>query len=310
MTWLALGIAVLIVVALPFWAEARRRPVDAKARRNATGDFADLTGGLTYHEWRGPSRGPVVVCVHGLTTPSYVWTPLAETLALKGFRVLTYDLFGRGLSDRPKGAQDSAFFLRQLHELLEDQKIASHVTLMGYSMGGAIATAYAARYPEAVDRLVLLAPVGMGHRLSPFLEACQRIPVLGDWLMRVFGGIVHRRGIDTTLAAPPSVPDMAARQRDEMSWRGTLPAVLSSQRGILGEPRDDDHRQLFRTTLPVLAIWGEEDALIPLAALGRLTQLNRRTRQVTLSGAGHSLPWTHPREVMSALSDFLADAEA
>ena len=245
---------VLLIVAAPALAEALRRPVDARARREASGDVADLGDGQTYYEWRGPSRGPVVVCVHGLSTPSYVWAPLAVALALKGFRVLTYDLYGRGLSDRPAGVQDSAFFLRQLKELLENQQISSHVTLMGYSMGGAIATAYAARHPALVDKLVLLAPAGLGHRLSPFLEFCRRVPVLGDAAIRLFGSLVHRTG------------------------------------------------------LPMLAVWGEDDAIIPLSALGRLTQLNRHVRQVSLPGAGHSLPFTHPRQIMDALSDFLSDA--
>lgn len=310
MIWIGLGTLLLVLAASPALVERLRPPIDARGRREATGDFADLSGGLTYYEWRGPSRGPVVVCVHGLTAPSYVWTPLAEMLALKGFRVLTYDLFGRGLSDRAPGAQDSAFFVRQLQELLDDQGVRSHVTLMGYSMGGAIATAYAARHPAAVDKLVLLAPVGLGHRLRGFQEFCQRLPVLGDALMLVFGGMSHRAGIDRKLPAPAAVPDIARRLRGEMNLRGTLPAVLSSQRRMLAESREEDHRQFFRTGLPVLAIWGEEDAIIPLAALGRLTQLNRRVRQVSLPGAGHALPYTHPRQIMTALSDFLADAEA
>lgn len=299
---------VLLIVAAPALAEALRRPVDARARREASGDVTDLGDGQTYYEWRGPSRGPVVVCVHGLTTPSYVWAPLAEALALKGFRVLTYDLYGRGLSDRPAGVQDSAFFLRQLKELLENQQISSHVTLMGYSMGGAIATAYAARHPALVDKLVLLAPAGLGHRLSPFLEFCRRVPVLGDAAIRLFGSLVHRAGLGRQQPVSAAVPDILARQRGEMAWRGTLPAVLSSQRHMLAENREEDHRQLYRTGLPMLAVWGEDDAIIPLSALGRLAQLNRHVRQVSLPGAGHSLPFTHPRQIMDALSDFLSDA--
>ncbi|GHE01716.1 hypothetical protein U879_16230 [Defluviimonas sp. 20V17] len=313
MTWLGgLGLAlpalVLLTAAAPVLAEARRRPVDARARRQATGDFAELSDGLTYYQWRGPSRGPIVICVHGLTTPSYVWTPLAEALAQKGFRVLTYDLFGRGLSDRPAGPQDSDFFLRQLTELLADQQITSHFTLMGYSMGGAIATAFAARHPAAVNRLVLLAPAGLGHQLSRFFEFCRRVPVLGDGAMLLLGGIAYRSGLDRPQQIATESPEIPARMRGEMGLRGSLRAVLSSQRHMLAESRDDDHRQLYRTGLPMLAVWGEDDAIIPLATLGRLTQLNRTARQVCLPEADHFLPFTHPRQIMAALSDFLSDA--
>lgn len=82
-------------------------------------------------------RGPVAVCVHGLTTPSFVWHGLARGLATFGYRVLIYDLYGRGYSDRAPGHQDQAYFLQQLNDLLEDQQIKGDITLLGYSMGGA-----------------------------------------------------------------------------------------------------------------------------------------------------------------------------
>jgi pimeloyl-ACP methyl ester carboxylesterase len=66
----------------------------------------------------------------------------------KGHRVLTYDLYGRGYSDRPGGEQDARFFIRQLEDLLEHQGVTQPVTLLGYSMGGAIGAAFAAKHPR------------------------------------------------------------------------------------------------------------------------------------------------------------------
>lgn len=307
MIWTALGAALLILAAAPVIAERLRPAMDARARREATGDFAQLEEGVTCYRWYGPSRGPVVVCIHGLTTPSYVWVPIAEALALRGFRVLTYDLFGRGLSDRPGGVQDRDFFLDQLEQLLADQGVRRPVTLMGYSMGGAIATAFAATYPDRVARLVLLAPAGLGHTPGPFAEFTRKTPVLGDWLMLVFGGWVYRRGIDRHQPVSAAIPDIARRQMQEMRPRGTLRAVLSSRRHILSEDIKDDHRKLAEAHVPVLAIWGEDDRTIPLAAMGRLGRINRTARQVSFPGAGHGLPYTHPREVIAALSDALRE---
>lgn len=109
------------LVAAPFIAEAFRPRLTDKRRAAATGQVADLPNGPTWFQWRGPRDGPVAVCVHGLTTPSFVWGPLADHLAGLGFCVLTYDLYGRGLSARPKGEQDSAFFNAQLAALLDHQ---------------------------------------------------------------------------------------------------------------------------------------------------------------------------------------------
>ena len=301
MTWTLLGLLLLGLVAAPVAVERLRPAIDARARRMATGAFVELSDGLTYCRWYGPARGPVVVCVHGLTMAGSVFQPLAETLAGLGFRVLTYDLYGRGLSDRPGGVQDRAFFLRQLHEVLDDQEVSGGVTLIGYSMGAAIATAFAVGYPERVIRMVLLAPAGLGHRPTRFGGFAARVPVLGDALMRLAGGIVLRRGFD------PAVPELAARWRAEIGYRGTLPAVLSSQRHMLAEDLEAEHRKLGRSGLPVLAVWGAEDPIVPLAALGRLAQINRQARQVTLDGAGHGLPFTHTAAVMAALSEFLRE---
>jgi pimeloyl-ACP methyl ester carboxylesterase len=296
-----------VLVAVPLLVERLRAPMDARGRRLATGDFVELSRGLTYYEWHGPARGPVVVCIHGLTTPSYVWAPVAVALTALGVRVLTYDLYGRGLSDRPRGRQDRAFFVTQLDELLTALEITRGVTLMGYSMGGAIAAAFAQDRPARIDRLVMIAPVGLGHRSSRFLTFCAAVPVIGDGLVRVFGDILYRRGIDRNLPENPEVPDMVARMTGEMSTRGTLPAVLSSLRGMMAEDLAPTHRALAATSLPVLAIWGEADRVIPLAAMGRLAQINRRARQVELPGATHALPYTHPGDILGAVTDLLRE---
>ena len=149
--------AVLILLgllAVPLTIEWTRKGVGEAARKHASGQFALLSQGTTHYEWLGPERGPVAVCIHGLTTPSFVWRGLSKGLALMGFRVLVYDLYGRGLSDRVRGAQDADFFVRQLTDLLSHEKVQGHLTVMGYSMGGAIAAHFTAQYPGLVKQLV------------------------------------------------------------------------------------------------------------------------------------------------------------
>ena len=129
----------VVAFAVPFVIEWTRLPLDDRSRNSAPGHFTKLSQGRTHYKWHGPSDGPVVVLVHGLTTPSYVWTALLPGLTGAGYRVLRYDLYGRGFSDRPKGAQTGAFFVRQLQDLLQDQGVDGPVPVVGYSMGGSIA---------------------------------------------------------------------------------------------------------------------------------------------------------------------------
>ena len=78
---------------------------------------------MTHYRWHGPVREPVLVAIHGLTTPSMVWDELARGFVAFGFRVLTYNLYGRGYSDAYDGTQDAAHFVKQLEELLADQDV-------------------------------------------------------------------------------------------------------------------------------------------------------------------------------------------
>ena len=63
--------------------------------------YASGSGQLTHYTLTGPSNGRLAVCVHGMTLASYTFTDVSQMLGQAGFRVLRYDLFGRGLSTGP-----------------------------------------------------------------------------------------------------------------------------------------------------------------------------------------------------------------
>ena len=130
----------------------------------------------------------LVVCVHGLTTPSFVFESLAEYYVKTGKCVLVFDNYGRGYSDRPKGKQDKEFFINQLDELLDKLDLNKEkFELVGYSMGGSIASAYAARNPDRLKKLTLLASAGMMHNLG-FLAKAAKFPIFGRFLFLLFMG--------------------------------------------------------------------------------------------------------------------------
>lgn len=306
MGWISLVI-IAILIAAPFVIERRRKPMDDNYRKQATGKFANLPSGLTHYQWHGPSRGPVAVCVHGLTTPSYVWGALVKGLNRMGYRVLTYDLYGRGYSDRVEGPQDAEFFNRQLEELLQDQGIDGGIMLLGYSMGGAIATCYSAKHPDMLERLILLAPAGLGVKLSKLQLFITNTPIIGDWIMLGLGGWFLRKDLKSEAETPSEVADIYAMQQADTYVQGFLPAILSSKRNLLANDLIAEHKIIAKSNIPIAAIWGEADTIIPLTGLGKLTEINHNARQTMISDAPHSLTYTYPKETLKAIQEFLRE---
>lgn len=303
MIWLFLAALIALITIAPFVIEKRRPAMDDDARVDAPGSFAELSQGVTHYQWFGGNRGPVAVCVHGLTTPGFVWHQIAQDLAQLGYRVLVYDLYGRGYSDRPEGKQDDAFFVQQLEDLLAHEQIADDITLFGYSMGGVIATCYAARHPDQIRQLVLVAPAGFGGFPKGFYRAIRDFGDFGDWLAGVRLPNKIRKGAEALAANHPHLTAVAEGQRAEPDRRGFIPAVLSSLRHALRDEREYEHRKLSRVDVPVLAIWATEDEAIPLSGMGNLTRWNRFAVQAQIDGATHWLPLTHPAEVTRAFRE-------
>lgn len=292
-------------LAFPFVAEALRPRMTATRRKLAPGQFANLSQGITHYQWTGPEDGPVAVCVHGLTTPSFVYGPFAEGLAAKGYRVLTYDLYGRGFSDRPKGEQDSAFFNRQLNDLLADQGVTEPFVLVGYSMGGAIGAGFAAAHLTRVKQLILLAPAGMALDLGPLVDMAQRGTFMGTWMTLGFYPKSLRRATEGERGLESPIPHMVDRQIEETRLKGFAPAVLSSLRGVLDEDLEPAHRAVAAAGIPVTAIWGETDEVIPLECKDRLSDWNPAAQNHVIAGAGHTVTYTHTDEVLKALNKTL-----
>lgn len=248
--------------------------------------------------------------MHGLTTPSFVWEPLVRGFIQLGFRVLVYDLYGRGYSDRPDGLHDKGFFNTQLNDLLSHVEIEEPFHLIGYSIGGAIATGFAAAHPAKVRRLVLLASAGGALRQTPLLRIIRKHRLLGKWLMLAAYPAQLRRGIRAEREAMAPNPEITQGQEDQLTFQGFVPAVLSSLRGILNRPMEGEHMALRQTELPILALWGAEDDVIPASTMGNFAAWNRSTIHEVIKDAGHGLPYTHADEVLSHISQFLPAPDA
>lgn len=301
MSWeILIALAAAAVFAIPFVQEIRRSAPDL---RMAAGKFAKLSRGKTHYRWFGGARGPVAVCIHGLTTPSQVWEPLARELVDLGYRVLVYDLYGRGFSDNVSGLQTAEFFVEQLKELVDDQGLDGELTLFGYSMGGSIATAFTARHSHLVQRMVLIAPAGIGYKEDDVLRRVLRLSVLGTWLHALIEPVRMRRVI--ALEDTEGRQQLAEIRASQLGRSGYFPAIVSSRRGILRDVQEAEHRQISRLDIPVFAFWGKDDQVIPIRSLGLLAQWNRVALQEVIDGADHDLVVTHAPRLGALYRQFL-----
>ncbi len=107
---------------------------------------------LAVHEW--PGKWAAIVCVHGLTANLACWASVADILS-PDYRIIAYDLRGRGDSDKPEQGYSLQIHCEDLAGLLDRLRLKKAV-LMGHSLGAHIALCFAVRFPRRVSRLVLI----------------------------------------------------------------------------------------------------------------------------------------------------------
>ncbi|MCP5075499.1 MAG: alpha/beta hydrolase [Rhodobacteraceae bacterium] len=286
-----------------------RRPFTSRTQQAAPGEFARLTDGLVHYQWHGSPGDPVLVLVHGLTTPSFVWRDMIPPLVSSGYRVLTFDHFGRGFSDRPRVAHTTEFYIREMDELIAALEVKDTFHLLGYSMGGGIVSSYAAQRQGKLRKLVLLAPIGFRTELGGFFHWAAAWPVIGDLAMYLIGGVLIRRGARTSAQNEGVDHEMIQLQCHETRYNGFLTAVLSSIRNVTQLDLSETHRLLADRDVPLLAVFGKADDIIPIAGAMSLRMINRDAEIVELAEVGHAMAFTHSRQVTDAVVSFLSRAE-
>ena len=107
------------------------------------------------------ANGHTMVLMHGKNFASNYWEPTAEALAEAGFRVLMIDQIGFGKSSKPENYQFSLQTLANNTLLLLKSLDLGSYTLIGHSMGGMLAIRFALMYPEKLEKLVLINPIGL-----------------------------------------------------------------------------------------------------------------------------------------------------
>jgi pimeloyl-ACP methyl ester carboxylesterase len=283
----------------------RERARFAAARRAHGGEYVELGAGVTHYRIDGARDATPLILVHGATVPLWEFDFVVPELTRAGFRTLRFDLYGHGLSDRPAIDYTLDLFVAQTLELLAAVSFPRPAALLGHSLGAAIAAAVAAREPDAVGELVVVAPMLNFNARSAWARAFKRRGA-GELLMRFFGvpALVRRRRARYARIGRPRLTELFIEQA---SFDGFGRALLSMIRAeTLGE-QGARYAALRALGRKVLVISGGADTVIPAEDVARVRELLGAHSHLELARAAHSLLLTHPVEVASALRSFVAE---
>jgi pimeloyl-ACP methyl ester carboxylesterase len=295
-------VVVLLVIAW-FYFDEENKQLNAEVRAQFDERFIDLPAGTVHYELAGPENGEVVVLVHGFSVPAYLWDPTFDALTQAGFRVLRFDLFGRGHSDRPDVDYTIPFFADQLGQLVDALKLDAPFNLAGLSMGGLVVTHFTNRSPEKVKKLVLVDPL----TFVPTEEEIALLakPWIGEYLARVYFIPQLVKGQASDLHDKDKFPDWQDRFREQMQYHGFRAAILSTVRNLPAENSLGEYRELGKTDIPVQIFWGRQDQTIPLEHSEKLLELVPQAQLNIIEDAGHLPQLEQPGVVNTLLIEYL-----
>lgn len=267
-----------------------------------TGKYVTLETGLTLH-YLDIGEGPIVVWLHGSGPGASGYSNFKGNYPVfeqAGYRNIIVDLPGFGRSDKPADAQYHLdFFITHLHALLDSLGI-DRCTLLGNSLGGAIALGTALAHPERVEKLILLAPGGVEERETYFkMKGIQRM-------------------VETFAAGPMGIEQMRHVMQLQVFDSSNLTEAILAERAAVAPSQPAN---LFSTMLvpnmterlgelncPIFGFWGSDDVFNPPSGVFKLLEHAHNARFTLLNRCGHWVQVEHPELFNRQCLEFLQEA--
>ncbi len=247
-------------------------------------------------------EGPTLVLLHGYDSSKEVWLEVAKELT-PHFHLIIPDLPGWGDSSRNDGASyDIDAQAARLDAFAQALGLRS-VTVVGHSMGGAIAGVYAADHPQVVNRLVLMDSFGLTSKENDF--ARRSLAGSNPFIYDDRAGFQKAESL-----AFETVPDLPGRFIDVLIQRNQRDrAFLNKTFNELRQPSQylAVQQRLDKLTMPVMGLWCRDDKIIDVSALDSLRNglVNAAAiSTTTLSGCNHMPMLEKPEQTVQVLTAF------
>lgn len=242
--------------------------------------------------WQGPNDAPIVVLGPSLGTSTILWEDVVPALAAR-YRVVAWDLPGHG--DSAPATQ--AFTVDDLADAVVDA-IDEPFVYAGVSLGGAVGLTLALRHPSLVRRAAIVAS---GAKLGePDSWAERATQVRAQSTSSLISASAGRWFAPDSMARRPELSGRllhALQDADDESYALCCEALAAY----------DLRADLGGIDLPVLAVWGEHDAVAPQEKAVEIAEGVRDGRALRIDGAAHLPPAEQPEAVASALLAFFEE---
>jgi len=250
-------------------------------------------------EYTVAGEGPPLILLHGAGGRGSAWREVIPQLA-RGFQVIVPDIPGHGDSKAPGALYTRRFYSSWLKRFIIEMRL-SRPSIVGHSLGGAIALALAVQQPDLIDRLVLVNSIGLGvpaARASLLLLAALFTPS-EEAALALMGAAMFGEQV----ARPKALMyDLVARS-------GPIPRGLRGFWLVFSRTWDIARpirpRDLEQIRLPTLIVWGADDPYFPIAHARRAARHLAKSRVELMHGAGHIPFLQQPREFTSIVEGFL-----
>ncbi|KAA0110686.1 alpha/beta fold hydrolase [Mycolicibacterium sp. P1-5] len=271
--------------------------------------YLDLHGDQVAYLDEG--HGEVILLLHGMAGSSQTWRSVVRPLSRK-YRVIAPDLLGHGHSAKPRSDYSLGAFAVWLRDLLDELGV-TQATIVGHSLGGGVAMQFLYQHPDYCHRLILVNSGGLGPDVgwtlrllsAPGAELIMPIiappPVLalGEKVRSWFGkaGITSPRGAEiwnaySSFSDAPTRAAFLRTLRSVVDYRGQAVSALN--------------RLHMKADMPIMAIWGDSDAIIPVEHAYSAHEARPDVRLEVLPGVGHFPQVERPTEFVELVDDFIS----
>lgn len=273
-----------------------------------------IHGNLVRYAQAGES-GPVLLLIHGIASRATHWDAVMQVLG-EHYRVIAPDLLGHGLSAKPRGDYSLGAHACGLRDLLAALG-HDRVTVVGHSLGGGIAMQFAYMFPERVERLALIDAGGLGPEVSIALRAATLpgseivLPIITSSWVRRAGRAIDKQ-LSRTWRGVPEGTRAALEGFGSLADPETRSAFIHTARSVMdvrGQRIDARDRLYLAQDVPLLVVWGEKDAIIPVEHGRALAAAVPHARLEVFALSGHFPMLSEPRRLADLLHDWVSTTE-